>query len=145
MPVIINLAISGGYAIPVVLEYQRVLNDHLVLSISPGIAHIQETSGSVLMMELWVRLNWHPFQKWLQGFYIGPGFALFYLQNPAGSRASDSMTGEFLGVTIGYQIVLDASISVDLGLGLAFGTVQGFYPAATPALPRAALAIGYRF
>lgn len=140
MPVAFNLVFPQG-AVPIVLEYQRVLNDHLVLSISPGIAYVPQSNKWLLLMELWVGLNWHPFQEGLQGFYVGPGIAVFDNLEHFETGGSDSLFGVFLGLTIGYQFVLTQHLNVDLALGLAIGSVDGAFGG----LPRAALSVGYRF
>ena len=52
-PVFYNLAASNGYAIPIYLNYQRVLVNHLVLSITPGLLYMYDNwSGAQSVMSL---------------------------------------------------------------------------------------------
>jgi hypothetical protein len=93
-----------------------------------------QTSRTIILMELWAGLNWHPFQEGLQGFYVGPGVALL-------GGGVDSVLGVFLGVTFGYQFVLTPHLNLDLAIGLGAGSLGG----TVGALPRAQIAMGYRF
>jgi hypothetical protein len=148
LPVVINLVQPTGYVIPIVLEYQRVLHDHLVLSIVPGVGYSGQADGWILLMGLWAGLNWHPFQAGLQGFYVGPGVVVFTIID--NTRRRDPVCrflGVFLGLTIGYQFVLTPHMNVDVALGLSGGPSYDPYSHRTGllGLPRAAVAIGYRF
>ena len=148
MPVVINLVETSGYVIPIVLEYQRLLDDHLALSIVPAAAYSGLADGWILLMELWIGLNWHPFQTGLRGFSVGPGVVVFgIIDNDMRKDPVLRFIGGFLGVTVGYQFVLSPHVNVDLALGLSAGPYCDPYShmAGLAGLPRAAFAVGYRF
>ena len=148
MPVVMNLLEPTGYVVPIVLEYQRLLNEHLALSIVPGVAYSGLPDGWILLTQLWVGLNWHPFQEGLRGFYVGPGFVVFgIIDNTMHKEPMLRFLCMFLGLTVGYQFVLTPHINVDVALGASVGPYLDLYShsAGLAGLPRAALAAGYRF
>ncbi len=142
VPVVLNLAVSGGYAIPVFLDYQRVLTTHLNLSIAPSVAYLYDPSwGETLLLTMWVELDWHPFQGGFQGFFIGPAVAgLLYSDTFNNVRSGPGLVA---GGAMGYQLALPANFNIDIVAGLAAGAIAG-YPT-LQGIPRVALALGYRF
>jgi hypothetical protein len=90
---------------------------------------------------LWIELDWHPFQKGLQGFYVGTAVVVVYLDIPS-SKINAALTA-MVGVGLGYQIPLPANLDADIALGAAFGSIPGGTDAG--AFPRASIALGYRF
>jgi len=148
MPVVMNLVETSGTVIPIVLEYQRLLNDHLALSIVPGAAYSSLPDGWILLTQLWAGLEWHPFQAGLRGFYVGPGFVVFgIIDNTMHRDPVLRLLCTFLGLTTGYQFVLASHIDVDVTLGASVGPAFDLYShsAGLAGLPRAAVALGYRF
>ena len=140
-PVFYNLAATNGYAIPIYVNYQRVLMNHLVLSITPDILYMYDNwLGAQSVISLWVELDWHPFQDGLQGFFIGPAVIGAYsdglfLPHESGASA-------LIGATIGYQIFFSSNIDFDMAAGMAIGTrPDGQYSG----LIRMVLGLGYRF
>ncbi len=60
-PLFYNMALSNGYAVPIYLNYQRVLMNHLVLSITPGFLYLYDNwSGARYVVSFWAELDWHP-------------------------------------------------------------------------------------
>jgi hypothetical protein len=116
MPIAINLAVvNDGYAVPIVLDYQRVLSDHFVLSVVPGLLFVHRgTLGDILLAQLWVELDWHPFQEGLRGFFIGPAVVGLYASNVYGSFGSAGTA--MAGAALGYQILLPANLDLDISL-----------------------------
>ncbi len=140
-PLFYNMALSNGYAIPIYLNYQRVLVNHLVLSITPGFLYLYDNwSGGRYVVSFWAELDWHPFQNGLQGFFIGPAVIGAYSDNlflPYQSGAS-----ALIGATLGYQIFFLSDIDFDIAAGVAMGTLpDGQYSG----LLRMVLGLGYRF
>jgi len=141
MPIFLNVAasVSGGYAIPLYLNYQQVLTRHLTLSVSPSVAFLQQIYRQVMQLTLWLELDWHPFQDGLRGFFLGPAIAFLYVRD----NISSPDTTVSVGGTVGYQFLLPANLDIDVGLGLAYGLLQTY--STQPVIPRAVLALGYRF
>jgi hypothetical protein len=141
MPIFLNVvaSASGGYAIPLFLNYQRVLTRHLTLSVSPSFAFLQLIYRQAMQLTLWLELDWHPFQDGLRGFFLGPAVAILY----ASDNLSSPDTTVSAGATAGYQFLLPANIDIDVGLGLAYGFLQTY--TTQPIVLRAVLALGYRF
>jgi hypothetical protein len=141
-PIFWNLA-PDGYAIPIYVNYQRVLTSHLVVSVTPSILYLygHHQGGSFAAM-MWVELDWHPFQYGLHGFFIGPAVVGIYsngLLTP-GSAGVTAMGG----ATIGYQIFLASNIDFDIAAGVALGPDPGDFSLLS-GMPRMVLALGYRF
>ena len=142
-PVIFNLAVSNGYAVPVYISYQRVLANHWVLSVIPGVFYVYDNwSGERYVATLWLELDWHPFHEGLQGFFLGPSVVAIYSKNS--SSSSESGASAMVGATLGYQIFLPANLDLDIAAGLAFGSAPGS-GSEMQGMPRVAIALGYRF
>ena len=143
MPIVLNLLTKEGSTVyPVYLSYERVLSDHLVLTIAPSFAYADHVTYAAYLATLWIELDWHPFQDGLNGLFIGPAFAVIYSSDP-----DFTATGEGLGLSLGYQFLLPWNIDIDLAVGLAYGPLQSNDPfdPDTEIILRGALAIGFRF
>jgi hypothetical protein len=121
--------------IPLTFDYQRVLFDHLVLSVQPG-AWI---SDGVDSLRVYLEADIHPFNKGLRGFFIGLSEgAIWWLKS--------NSVGLPTAANIGYQVVFRSKLVLTAAVGRGFlytvtnptGITWGF-----PA--RASLEIGYSF
>jgi hypothetical protein len=111
-------------------DYQRVLFDHLVLSVRPG----PWISPDGYSLRLDLELDIHPFDRGLGGLFFGPALGTRW-----GSDNSVLLTA---GVDIGYQLVLWSRLVLTAALedGLFY------YPTVVGPVPiRATLEIGYAF
>jgi hypothetical protein len=119
---------SGLVAVPLSVDYQRVLLDHYTLSIIPRIEFLvasgipNSISYSTLDsfdLQPWVEVDWHPFDTGLSGFFVG-GAAVGSLDV---KWSGNQDTTIFLGVApvVGYVLVLPGNINLDFALGVAFG------------------------
>jgi hypothetical protein len=119
---------SGLVAIPLSVDYQRVLTDHYTLSIIPRFEFLVASAipNSIAYSTLdsfdlhpWVEMDWHPFDKGLNGFFVG--LAAVGALDLKWSGNQD--TTVFLGVApvVGYMLVLPWNINLDFALGAAFG------------------------
>lgn len=144
VPIGANIALvatpPGGYAIPLILGYHRVLTSHLAVFVSPGIlVVVAPGQPEVIFADLWLELDWHPFREGLGGFFVGPAVNLVYIQSPY----YPSETLFLFGGSLGYQFLLGENFSLDLSLGLTFGAAPSSGP--QPVIPRGLIALGYRF
>jgi hypothetical protein len=102
-----ELAISFGgqsWLVGIAAEYQRVLGNHLVLSLIPELTVGSDTNKAGALLGLVV----HPFGGGLRGMFIGayPGFTC------------ESRSVHFVAeADVGYQWVLDHGIVVHLSIG----------------------------
>jgi len=140
-PLFYNMALSNGYAVPIYLNYQRVLVNHFVLSITPGFLYLYDSwSGARYVVSFWAELDWHPFQDGLQGFFIGPAVIGAYSDDlflPDQSGAS-----ALVGATLGYQVFFSSEIDFDIAAGVAMDTLPDGQHSG---LLRMVLGLGYRF
>jgi hypothetical protein len=148
---------SGLVAVPVYVDYQRVLCEHYTLSIIPRFEFLIASTNhdSIAKSYLdsfdfqpWVEVDWHPFDKGLNGFFVG--LAAVASLNVSWSSNNSTV---FLGVApvVGYQILLPWNINLDFALGVALGgnIVVDPFGNATSGLAvgpsRIELGLGYRF
>jgi hypothetical protein len=119
---------SGLVSVPLFFDYQKVLTDHYTLSIIPCfefLVHstihnsISNSSLDSFDFQPWVELDWHPFDKGLNGFFVGlAGVGSLELK-----WSGNQDTTIFLGVApvVGYLFPLPWNINLDFALGVAFG------------------------
>jgi hypothetical protein len=111
-------------------DYQRVLFDHLVLSVLPGPWILPD--GYSLRLDL--ELDVHPFDKGLGGFFVGPALGARW-----GFDNSVLLTA---ALDFGYQFVLWSRLVLTAALGYGIW----YYPSLTGlVITRATLEIGYAF
>lgn len=132
-----NTSFSSSIAIPIEIKYQRVLFDHFVLSFLPIFAYTENIG--VLELNPWLELNWHPFDRGLGGFFIGPAVSADFDLN------TNNAFYMGIGAGIGYQLLLPFNLDLDAALGLTYG--PSFYTSSTYYLTalRLEIALGYRF
>lgn len=143
MPVVLNVIGLDGYTIPICLFYQRVLADHLVISVNPNVFYIDQSTRRGLLGTLWLEFDWHPFQNGLGGLFVGPAVVAVAEWDIAQNELALKTTALMLGASLGYQVLLPSNFSIDVVVGLAVGVIQGY--GTLQGLPRAAVALGYRF
>jgi hypothetical protein len=115
--------------IPIQVQFQRVVADHLVLLVKAGLNYSwgvpRRGPGGDLDIYPEVELDWHPFHRGLGGPYVGlAGFSDYSvtLGDPAAAAAVPPHSYHFrLGATIGCQFLLPAGITTDLAFGLGYG------------------------
>ncbi len=119
---------SGLVAIPLSVTYQRVLSDHYTLSIIPRFEFLVASTvpNSVSYSTLdsfdfqpWVEVDWHPFDRGLNGFFVG----LAAVGSLDVEWSGNQDTTIFLGAApvVGYMLALPGSFSLDFALGVALG------------------------
>jgi len=134
----------------VALDYQRVLTDHLALSV-PVFLVVQ----SSFMFQPWLQVDWHPFDSGLNGLFFGIAAMAAVIGSGQGNQY-----GYYVGIgpAIGYQLLLGLGINLDFALSWAalsggFATnlagQRSFYIIPIPytiLMPqRLEIALGYRF
>ena len=119
---------SGLVSVPFLVDYQQVLTDHYSLSFIPffefliaSTVHDSIVNSSLDSFEFqpWVEVDWHPFDKGLNGFFIG----LAGVGSLDVKLSGNQDTTIFLGVApvIGYKLLLPWSFDLDFALGIALG------------------------
>jgi len=141
-------AIEG--AIPFIFGYQRVLTDHLAISVLPVLAFWGPNAGSYQEFQQWVEVDWHPFDTGLRGFFLGlAAVGVVETILPDGSRGATWFLG--LAPAIGYQFLLphnwdlDLVVAVPLGVELFDSPGGGGSMRFTSDHRRAEIGLGYRF
>jgi hypothetical protein len=113
---ILKIVPGGNVYLPIAIEYETVVREHLAVSISPSIAYRSGIAGSYTIIFLsWVELDWHPFDKDLNGFFVG--LALLYPISIQGT--TDNAEALEVGGAIGYNFLLFENITLDLALHIA--------------------------
>ena len=138
-------AMSGTVNVPVFINYQRVIFDHFTVSIIPFLNYWGLEGGWAFRLMPWAEADWHPFDKGLNGLFLG--FAA------VGSIDLDSRpnmaNSYFLGLApvVGYQFLLPWNLDLDFAFGLAFGERFGTDGSADFGAYRSRIEIGfgYRF
>jgi hypothetical protein len=126
------LAGERGVAIPVQVQYQRVVAEHLVLLVKAGLIYDWTLPPRQPERELSVfpvvELDWHPFRTGLRGPYLGLSGIFDYTAVFAGAGAATATAIGYrfgLGPTVGWQFLLPANITIDSAFGLGFGPAVG--------------------
>lgn len=160
-PIFSCVHVLGGGAekmIPVGIMYQRVISDHFVLFVMGGFWYTIDT-GWDLWVYSTVEVDWHPFHKGFNGFYVGLSGDFWYDYN---ENSSSRVTGfgylyrTDLGLALGWQFLLPAHIIIDLALGIfsygyeadvdVYGVETSGFAIGYPILtPRTTLSLGFRF
>jgi hypothetical protein len=151
------------------MEYQRVISDHFVLFSTAGMLYwwpspnaSQDSEailwygnhGWFLMIGTGVEFDWHPFHKGLKGFYLGlPGIfnykATYRDTATTKGMIYDNEIG--LGLIVGWQFLLPASIIINLAVGYGYGyiadvDVNGVTSSHFSFVePRGGISLGFRF
>lgn len=131
LPLAVPIGILGpdrDLLIPVVLQYQRVIADHLVLVAMIGLYYDQklppQPRDSTLSIFPVVELDWHPFHEGLRGFHLGLS-GVFACETSFSDAKPTEVTSRYyrlgLGPTVGWQFMLPAHIIIDLVFGLGYG------------------------
>lgn len=115
--------------IPVQIQYQRVVADHLVLLVKAGLFYgwtlpPREPERTLDLLPV-VELDWHPFHTGLQGPYLGLSGTGGYGVGFSDAGAAIVTTGHYydfiVGPTLGWQFLLPANITIDTAFGLGYG------------------------
>jgi hypothetical protein len=140
---------SGATAvIPIMLDYQRVLVDHFVLFLAPSILCTQYPNQTWLNYDQIVEIDWHPFNRGIEG--LSPGA---YLDLDYGTYTSGvaNIVQAGIGAAVGYEIPIlwnfMAYFAVGIGIGESYTGGQSptnpgwavYYPG------RAEMSFGWRF
>jgi len=114
--------------VPVQVQYQRVVADHLVLLVTAGLNYgwtlpprTRERSLDIYSV---VEVGWHPFHRGLKGFHVGlSGFFSYgaIFTDAVATKATAYGYRLRLGPTLGWQFLLPANITIDTAFGLGFG------------------------
>jgi hypothetical protein len=139
MPILSLVNLLGGWpilGIPANIHYQRVISDHLALLIQAGLkyswllpyastAAVVHYGGNWRALEVYpeVEVDWRPFHKGLDGFYLGLSGIMDYVATYSDAAATNGTTHAFavgMGFNVGWQFLLP-NILMDLGLGVGYG------------------------
>lgn len=112
---VVTAAVTGSASLAIGFLYQRVVTDNLTLALLPRVSYQQFDNGSWLTIEPWLELDWHPFDKGLKGFFVGPDVVASLNWDTRPSLSKPHFFG--IGASVGYQFLLGYGINVDLALG----------------------------
>jgi hypothetical protein len=101
-----------GDSVSIGLNYKRVIAEHFVLSVSPSVSI--PLNGSAPMIALGVEGDWHPFDKGLNGLYVG------LLADPAYWLPPTSDYGLDVGPTLGYLFQLPMSFIIEVSVAAGY-------------------------
>lgn len=139
---------SGATAVvPIMLDYQRVLADHFVLLVAPSILYTQYPSQTWLNYDQIVEVDWHPFDRGIEGLSIGAYLDIDYGTYISGAA---NILEAGVGAAIGYEITF-GNFLMEFAVGLGIG--EGYTGGQSPATPgwavyypgRADVGLGWRF
>jgi hypothetical protein len=124
----------AGVEVPIYLDYQRVLSDHFVLSLQPGVS-ISSDSRATLGAEV----DWHPFDVGLRGLLVGAQAVWF--------RQGSDWTWIGAGMCLGYQFLFPSRLMLDFvaGAGPVYDVNSATGNALRFGVTRARIALGYAF
>ena len=165
LPILVPVGILSGNPtmdIPVNIEFQRVIADHLVLLVRLGLGCAwplpnapQASSALSLEVDPLVEVDWHPFHEGLKGLNLGLSgiFVYDYYAAPRDAVATKGTSRYRMasGPILGWQFLLPANTIVDLSSGLGFGynanvDVNGVTtPSSSWELTRGGIFLGFRF
>jgi hypothetical protein len=151
-PILLN--ITSPISVPIYIDYQRMLNDHLVLSLIPAFYYSQRIATTdSYVFEPWIELDWHPWGEGLNGFFVGPaiGIPITWIFT-SGLPDVRLQIGAGIGVAIGYQFVFSNGLALDLSAGILVGYTYSFASQGEPAQGgfgtppgHLSIALGYQF
>jgi hypothetical protein len=137
--------------IPLALEYERLVADHLVLAVAPMLVYYRVNGYDGLTIDQVVAVEWHPFDTGLLGWFFG-AFIDFDYFTYFGSASSLTVFG--IGPSVGYERAIGDRLVFKVALGVGMGpqyykNVNGFLGQTngwSVAFPlRSNIGLGFRF
>jgi hypothetical protein len=118
MPVFvpIDYLLEGIWNVPIGIQYQRVISDHFVLLGKAGLLAYSGDGTWGMLANLGTGVEWHPFQKGLNGFHIG--FTGFIIYEPSSKAYHFHIP---IGPMFGWQFPVSQDMTIDVTVGLGYG------------------------
>jgi hypothetical protein len=135
------------FCIPVAINYQRVMANHLVLFVAPTFIYYRSSVYTILTLDQKLAVDWHPFDRGLNGWFFGAFLDFDYLYNGGITSAAFSYS---VGPSVGYELTLQNNLQIEFAFGVGIGSPNNSYLNmsewwfATPPY-RLDFGLGYRF
>jgi hypothetical protein len=144
----------GNLSLELPLEYERVLADHFTLAFPLYVSYYnnKNVGGNdfwSMCVEPWIGLDWHPFDKGLGGFFVGPYMVISFNYDTRLTMSDSTYYFIGWGASIGYKFLFGNVLDLDLTLryvpwGLLIAD-QSLGSIASSSRLRVEVGIGYRF
>ena len=115
---------QSASAFGIVFEYSHQINDSSSLTLGDLTSYMSTLSGSGISQFLetaYVSWDWHPFQGWVNGFFIGAtsGLAINYTwyDNPTLGVTPNLTVGIEIGPDIGFEYAFDFGLHLTAAIG----------------------------